>query len=130
MSINKSKIISLVATAYADGIFDIQELHYINKKAEMLDLEKDELLKIIQNPHINDPIYPTLEVEKLEFMYDIMELMLADSVISDSEVTIFKSYLLKLGFEGDTEELREMMRKSVVNKQNFNQFKENNYPQI
>ena len=43
MSLNKTRIISLIATAYADGIFDIKELDYINKKAANLKIKKDEL---------------------------------------------------------------------------------------
>ena len=128
MSINKSRIISLVATAYADGFFDIEELDYINKKAEKLEIDKGELLKIIQNPHINNPVYPTLEIEKLEFMYDIMELMLADTVIKDSETIIFNSYLLKLGYEGNHDEIRRKMKLSVEDKKSFVDFQEKYFP--
>ena len=131
MSLNKTRIISLVATAYADGIFDIKELDYINNKAKNLKIEKDQLLKIIQNPYANDPIFPTLEIEKLEFMFDIMELIHVDNDIADSEITIFNSYLSKLGFTGNNaNSLREKIGKSVEQGNSFSQFIKNNYPQL
>ena len=131
MSLNKTRIISLVATAYADGIFDIKELDYINNKAKKLEIKQDELLHIIQNPYANNPVFPTLEIEKLEFMYDIMEIIHVDNDIAESEITIFNSYLSKLGFTGNNANtLREMIVKSVEQGNSFSQFKENNYLQL
>lgn len=124
----KTKIRSLVATAYIDGFFDSRELYIINQRAKELGLDGEEILEIIRNPNSEEFIFPVTEKEKLEFMFDLMRIIYADEIIEESEKKVFYIYLTKLDFKKDIQDnLFEIIKESVMNQEDFIDFISKNF---
>jgi uncharacterized membrane protein YebE (DUF533 family) len=124
----KTKIQSLVATAYIDGFFDSRELYIINQKAKDLGLDGEEILEIIRNPEKQEFVFPVTEEEKLEFMYDLMVVIYADAIIDELEIKIFYKYLNKLEFKKQIQDhLFEIIKDSVKNNKEFKEFLSKNF---
>jgi uncharacterized membrane protein YebE (DUF533 family) len=125
---NKTKIRSLVATAYSDGFFDSRELFIINQRAKELGLESSDILEIIRNPEVAEFVSPVTQEEKLEFMYDLMRVIYADKIIDPSEEKIFYKYLGKLSFNPELhDDLFNLIKEAVQNNLEFDRFLSKNY---
>lgn len=97
----KERIRALLTTAYCDGFFDSRELFVINARAKDLGLSGEEILDLIRNPEAEEKIYFVTVEEKIDFMYDLMKVILADDKIEEDEETIFYKYLRELGFDSE-----------------------------
>lgn len=125
---NKTKIRSLVATAYSDGFFDSRELFIINQRAKELGLESSDILEIIRNPEVTEFVFPVTQEEKLEFMYDLMRVIYADKIIDPSEEKIFYKYLKKLSFNPELhDDLFNLIKEAVQSYLEFDNFLSKNY---
>lgn len=125
---NKSRIRALVATAYSDGFFDSRELHVINTKAKDLGLSGEEILEIIRNPENESILLPVTVEEKIQFMYDLMRVILADGKIEDNEKEIFYKYLKELDFNFSWfDDLFNTMVESVKNNDSVDTYRLNHF---
>jgi uncharacterized tellurite resistance protein B-like protein len=127
-AMNKTKIRSLVATAYSDGFFDSRELYIINQRAKELGLDSSEIIEIIRNPEVGEFISPITQEEKLEFMFDLMKVIYADKLIDESEIKIFYKYLNKLSFRNEVHDsIFNVIKEAVQNDISFDSFLSKNY---
>ncbi len=102
----KSHLLNLYLIALSDNDFDKRELNTILKIAEERGISKDEFEKIIINPTSIDFYIPKNTMERIEFLYDFVKIIMADEKIDDEEVHTFERFCKK--FEFDIETAREL----------------------
>lgn len=119
----KNKIKCLVALAYSDGCFDIEELDFINKRAIAEGLTNNEIIEVLQNPYSVDFTMPITNKEKFEFLFDMMGLIHADGKVDLNEKKMFSKYLIHLGYSSEFhEELFLSYSNAITNDISFKEF--------
>jgi hypothetical protein len=64
-------------------------------------VKKEEIDFIIDNPHKVRFYKPRTALDRLEQLYDLIRMVLADSIIDPRELTVCSSIALKLGFKSE-----------------------------
>jgi len=99
--VNKESFIHLVQVAQADGSIDSKELemlHRYGKRFSLSDPEIDTLIKT-EKSHIYSPPY---ELEKrFEHLYDIVQIMMADGLITIQEKALFYKLAIAASFRDE-----------------------------
>lgn len=93
---NRSHIKNLLEVAIADGKLDESELNLVMKIASNFDMTKEEVLDIKNNS--NDVSFnpPSSYSAKIKLLEDLVNVMIADKSIHESEVEICKEFALRL----------------------------------
>ena len=92
----KSHIKNLLEVAVADGILDDVELEIVMEVASKFDLTKAEVLEIKDEPSKIKFNPPSSEKAKIELLYDVVQVMIADKEIHENEVKLCKDLAVKL----------------------------------
>jgi uncharacterized membrane protein YebE (DUF533 family) len=87
------RVRAMVAIAYVDGYFDVEELKLLNSKAASLGISEGELIEILQDPYSEEPIDLVSISEKKIFLRDLMTMIYADGIVDEREMTLFDKYL-------------------------------------
>jgi len=83
--------------ACIDGSLDEIELKLISRIAKKGGLKDTELKRIIERPESIAFLVPTNQAEKIEQIYDMVLVMMADGEIHEREVRFCKGTAIKLG---------------------------------
>lgn len=114
--VNKDAFIHLVQISRVDGKIMKEEfdlLHMEGKKFGLTDPEIDQLIDSEKGHNYNPPY--SLE-EKFDHLYNIAEMILADSVISDCEVRMIKRFAIEAGFnDSKIDSILEILFEGVKN---------------
>lgn len=97
--VNKDHYIRLIQVSRADGKISPDELEMLHKEGRkfgLTDPEIDSLIKAEEFSHYHAPYSLS---EKFEQLYNVAEMILADSVITDSEKRLIKKFAIEAGFE-------------------------------
>ncbi len=102
---NKNLLKNLVALANADMKLDKAELACIYRIGEQRGLTKDQIKQIVKSQKKHQIIVPEEITEKFEHLYDMVQVMVADGVVEDSEVEFCVDIAGKLGVRTATKGL-------------------------
>tara|TARA_R110002049_G_scaffold193758_1_gene362593 strand:+ start:297 stop:707 length:411 start_codon:yes stop_codon:yes gene_type:complete len=102
----KSHFLRLYQMAFADDNFDVLELQMLYQFADDRGIPAKELDKLLLNPVNELASIPTDLNTKIEYLYDLSQMIIADGIITEDEKNTLKKYIKKFGFlEENIEEL-------------------------
>lgn len=84
--------------ALADDSFDVLELKLLYQFAENRGVPKVELDKLLLNPVDHSTTIPEDLPTRIEYMYDLATMILADGVVTDDEKNTLRKYCRKFEF--------------------------------
>lgn len=93
---NRSHIKNLLEVAIADGKLDESELNLVMKIASNFDMTKEEVLEIKNNTNEISFNPPSSYSAKIKLLEDLVNVIIADKTIHESEVAICKEFAVKL----------------------------------
>lgn len=94
----KSHFKNLLAMAMADGKIENVEFDYIMQLANKCYMSEDEIKRVIQNPAAIAFVAPKTDRERFDQLYDLVTVMLVDGDINQRELTLCKTFAMRLGF--------------------------------
>lgn len=95
----KSHIINLGALAKVDGHLDPSEMKFIIAIGEKHGMKPDEVRNLVSGVKPTDSQLPTNDSERFDQIYDLVEMMLADGIVDESEMDFCINMASKLGFK-------------------------------
>ena len=107
----RSHFKNLFSVARADGVVCREEMDLVVGLAEKFQMAPQEVTRILRNPDDGDLVLPKTPGERMEHLYDLVTVMLADGRIDEREVFLCQSLAGKMGCrEGSSGPLiRDMM---------------------
>ena len=88
----------------ADGIIDARELETLYKIGiEQYQLTQEEITSVIRDAGTS-LILPTSLKGKVQFLYNLATIALADGVVDEEELALLKKYTVRMGFEKENVE--------------------------
>ncbi|QWX84966.1 TerB family tellurite resistance protein [Cellulophaga sp. HaHaR_3_176] len=106
----KSHFLRLYQMAFVDDNFDVLELQMLYQFADDRGIPSKELDKLLLNPVNNQSVIPEDLDTKIEYLFDLSQMIIADGVITEDEKNALKKYCKKFGFlEENIEELTEYL---------------------
>lgn len=94
----KSHIMNLVALAKADGHLDEREMSFIVAVGCKNGMRSDEVRTLVGNTSAIHPVLPDNDSERFDQIFDLVDMMLADGVVDDTEMNFCVDMAEKLGF--------------------------------
>lgn len=99
----KGHFLRLYQMAMTDGDFSPTEWKFLYTYAEERGVSKSELDNILLNPTGPIAIPQTIE-DKITYLYDFAQMILADGVITEDEKRTLNKYCTKFGFDPENVE--------------------------
>lgn len=95
----KGRFSAAVRVLYADeGKFDPDEKKFLDKLAVKLDISDEEYNEILKDP-LKYPLNPPyLQVDRLEYLYNISRVVHHDHHLGDKQETLLRKFAVALGF--------------------------------
>ncbi|MDX9697777.1 MAG: hypothetical protein RBT49_18435 [Bacteroidales bacterium] len=94
----KSHFKNLLAVALADGKMENVEFDFILHLAEKCYMLEKEVKRVIEHPEAITFVQPQTKREKFDQLYDLVTVMLIDGEISDKEMTLCKTFAMRMGY--------------------------------
>lgn len=94
-----SHLRNLIALSLADGLMDNHELDLIFHIGINAGLAPDELERLFQRPDSIKYFAPESYRDRIEQLYDMVMVMMADGEIHENEMRVCKTIAIKLGFK-------------------------------
>ena len=99
MNTSINHIRNLIHFAYADGHLHEKELELIKKVGTRLGLTESVIKEEIENKSNSVPPLPENEILRYILFEDMLQIIIADSKITDTEVAECKRFAEKMGFK-------------------------------
>ena len=97
----KSHFLRLFRIALCDENFSELEMKMLYEFASKRNIPRTELDKILLNPHNSNDFIPTSTLEKVEYLYDLTQMIWIDGEVSADERITLEKYIKLFGFEED-----------------------------
>ncbi len=94
----KSHLLNLAALAKADGHIDSREMNFILAVGKKNGISTAEVQELISGAKGTETELPTTDSERFDQIFDLVDMMLADGVIDDTEMDFCIMMAEKLGF--------------------------------
>ena len=94
----KSHIMNLVALAKADGHIDEREMSFIVQVGKKNGMRAEEVRSIVGNASSINLVIPDNDSERFDQIFDLVDMMLADGIVDDTEMEFCIDMAEKLGF--------------------------------
>ena len=99
---NRGHFASLVRIALTDHKITSEELQFLHRVADKLNIDVIEFNQIIKNPN-QFPINPPSLIEhRHERLYDLVKMVLADTLFGSNEKSLLTKLSVGLGFPSDS----------------------------
>ena len=98
LSYKKSHLRNLIALAKSDGHFHADEEVMIYKVGEKYGLKDRQIASLINEPVTEEWHLPDTHDQKMEQLYDLMQMVYADGIVRESEIEFCEEIVEKLGF--------------------------------
>tara|TARA_B110000438_G_C15616992_1_gene564778 strand:+ start:378 stop:791 length:414 start_codon:yes stop_codon:yes gene_type:complete len=108
---NRDHFASIVKVALSDDIITDDERKFINRLAILLEIEPAEADEIILNPDSHQINPPASELKRLERLYDLSRIVVADDIADEAEIKLLIKLTIALGFP--IEEASSIVEKSI-----------------
>jgi len=106
----KSHFLRLYQMALADDQFDVMELKTLYSFADDRGVPREELDRLLLNPVNHSSSIPKDLNTRIEYLYDLATMILADNVITEDEKNSLRKYCRKFEFlEENVNELTEYL---------------------
>ena len=113
---NRDHFAAIVRVALSDNIITEKEQKFINRLAILLEIDQSEVDKIIKNPELYPINPPSNEQRRLERLYDLSRIVVADDIADEDEIELLKKFILALGFpSGEVDLITKKAIKLVQN---------------
>lgn len=109
---NRDHFAAIVRVALSDGIITDEEKAFINRTAINLEIEEEEVEKIMANPDQYPINPPANEQRRLERLYDLSRMVYADHIADEGEIQLLNRLTIGLGFA--TEDAQEIAKKALA----------------
>jgi uncharacterized tellurite resistance protein B-like protein len=97
--INKAYLVHLIHVSKADGSISAKEKKVLHLLGHKLGFVEEEVDRIIETPG-PDVYYPPYELGKrIEHIYDIVRIAIADGIITEDEHRITNNFAIAAGFD-------------------------------
>lgn len=94
----QSQFLSLYCMILADGIIDVKELEVLYRiGSEQYGLDATEITKAVRDSG-SSFIVPAALDDKVQLLYNLAQIAVADGNVDDSEREIMKKYISRVGF--------------------------------
>lgn len=93
----RSHFKNLFAVARADGVVCREEMDLVIALAEKFQMTPGEATRILRDPDGGGLVLPKTPRERMEHLYDLVTVMLADGRIDEREVFLCQSLAMKMG---------------------------------
>lgn len=113
---NRDHFAAIVRVALSDNIITEKEQKFINRLAILLEIDQSEVDQIIKNPESYPINPPSNEQRRLERLYDLSRIVVADDIADEDEIELLKKFILALGFP--SEEVDLITKKAIKLVQN------------
>ena len=113
---NRDHFAAIVRVALSDNIITEKEQKFINRLAILLEIDQSEVDQIIKNPKSYPINAPSNEQRRLERLYDLSRIVVADDIADEDEIELLKKFILALGFP--SEEVDLITKKAIKLVQN------------
>ncbi|MDN5202071.1 hypothetical protein QQ008_11875 [Fulvivirgaceae bacterium BMA10] len=121
----KQHLGNLVAMAYADGHLHESEKELLLKIGKNYGLKEWQIEKIIDNPEKLSLNIPSDVQNRLDQLFDLVSLILADGVVNKNEMTVCEHITESFGFAKSViDDIMEMQRAGEVSREDWTAFKE------
>lgn len=112
LSYKKKHIRNLVALANSDGFMHEDERALIFRLGEKYGLKERQVSKIIENAKQQELYVPEKDDEKMDQLFDLLQMVYADGVVDDKEIAFCKDVVSKFGYkESLVEKLIDVFKK-------------------
>ena len=98
---NRDHFAAIVRVALSDGIITDEEKAFLNRTAINLEIEDEEVEKIMANPDDYPINPPANEKRRLERLYDLTRMVYADHIADEGEIQLLIRLAIGLGFSTD-----------------------------
>lgn len=98
---NRDHFAAIVRIALADGVISEEEKAFIDRLAIHLEIEDEEKASILENSDQHPINPPTTKLGRLERLYDLARMVLADHIADEAEKQLMKRMVVGLGFPTD-----------------------------
>lgn len=113
----KSHFLNLYAMALTDSEFDEKEIYLLYKLSEEKGISRTDLDTLLLNPVTVKFHFPETLSERIEYLYDYAQMILADNHVDEEELTTLKKFCMKLGFtEENTPLITDLLLEAARNK--------------
>ena len=113
---NRDHFAAIVRVALSDNIITEKEQKFINRLAILLEIDQSEVDQIIKNPKSYPINPPSNEQRRLERLYDLSRIVVADDIADEDEIELLKKFILALGFpSGEVDLITKKAIKLVQN---------------
>jgi len=106
-----SHVKTLLALAYADGKLEKNEITAIASFAAREDVDVEEVQKMLDGKDKVKFIPPQSEEDKVQYLHDLVLLMIADGNINEKEYALCKAVADQFGYR---EEAIEILLKKII----------------
>jgi hypothetical protein len=100
--ISREHFVHLVQVSKSDGKINPSELELLHKEGRKFGLTDPEIDKLIQHEIKNNYDPPYSLQDKFDQMYNIVEMVLADDIITEGERKLINRYAIEAGFTDKT----------------------------
>ena len=94
----KSHLLNLAALAKADGHIDVREMNFIIAVGKKNGLGSSEVQALVSGAKEASNDLPTNDSERFDQIFDLVDMMLADGVVDETEMDFCIMMAEKLGF--------------------------------
>lgn len=118
----KSQFLSLYHMILADGIIDARELETLYKIGiEQYHLTQEEITAVVRDAG-SSFILPTTLQGKVQFLYNLAMIALADGTVDPEEKALLNKYITRMGFEdANADGIAESLFESIRNDKSFDE---------
>lgn len=109
----KSHFKNLLAVAMADGKMENIEFDFIMHLASKSYMSEEEVRRVIEHPDLIAFVPPKTHRERFDQIYDLVTVMLVDGNINQRELTLCKTFAMRLGFR--TQLIDDMIKGIIAN---------------
>ena len=125
---NRDHFASIVKVAQIDNIITEEEEKFIKRLSILLEIDPVEAEEIIANPNNYEIIPPASEKKRLERLYDLSKIVLADSIADEAEIKLLRKFTYSLGFADEksdhiVDKAIKLVRSGVDEDEFINSFK-------
>ena len=114
--INRENFLRLVQVAMIDGQIKESEHKLLHKEGKKFGLTDPEIDQLIRSETSNNYHPPYSLKDKFEELYNIAEMILADEVVTESEMKMIRHYAISAGFSDEViEGLMTLLIEGVAN---------------
>jgi uncharacterized tellurite resistance protein B-like protein len=95
----QTHFLNLYQMALTDSEFHEKEMALLYKLAEDKGIAKESIDKLILDSSSVQLVYPATTVDKIEYLYDYVKVILADGIVNEEEMKTLVKFCSKFQFE-------------------------------